>query len=531
MIRTLRRASLPAIVCCTVLAAFGAHADTMRKYGAWTVTCAAEAYCTASSRLTGRQAAPYTYQLRVTRFASGEREIAFLPAAAAPAPGGPIVVAVDSGTRFTLQADSGYRQVGGNTFVLAQAVTAELLAAMRRGRQAAFTYKTAAGARQQPSFALRGLSQALTAAGIDAQPQPARAAAAPAAASKSRGEATAPAQVPTAAAEQSESAKRSTAQGAAAPAESQPAGEAPRVTTEPAAATSGPPPVVLPGPALEPAAGVKPTQAAAPAAGRKRVKAVQQFACRGNEPFWSLIVDHDTARYAPLRAGAVQEIALAGKLRVTGEGRTPEVDWRGKAADGGAYRVLIRERPCADTMSDTSGADAGAAQGGAALPYRASLTLPDGKVVEGCCSAGLTFARAAPEQAQLDDAPIADLAAKPPGDWSRFLLELLPGIDACLARTPGGAPYTTKAWPMNQGLVGVRTRNAVAGWFECVAQYDGRSVQRFEAVTAEAGPLPGEGYVLYTPASGQPLAGNCWQHERVVDFSGTALGWLSTNGC
>lgn len=521
MIRSLHHAFPPFVLCMALAAAASAHAESVRKYGAWTVSCAADAYCTASSRLAARNAA-YAYLLRVSRFASGAREIAFLAAAAAPATGEPIGVAIDTQKRFTLEAGSGYRHVSGGTFLLAQDLTDEMLAAMRKGRQITFTYTGAAGVRRQPTFALRGFSQALEAADIAVEPAAAGvgSTAAPAAdvAATAAPEQSQPVQPP---AERAPPAPPQAARSS--PVQPEPARSA---AARDAGVSETAAPAALPGPALEQVADTSRAPASPPPAGHKRVKAVQQFACRGNEPFWSLVVDRDTARYtAPANADS-GPVTLTGKLRVTGEGRTPDVDWRGKAPDGSAYRVLIQQQTCADTMADAAGGE-----GVASFPYRAKLTLPGGNVVQGCCSAGLEVVRPASQQPSLDDVPVADVSSKPPGDWSRFLLELMPGIEACLARTPGTSPYATKAWPMNGGLIGVRTRNAVAGWFECVAAYDGRAIVRLDPVTAESGPLPGEGYVLYTPVSGQPLAGNCWHHERVVDFIGKTLGWLSTNRC
>jgi putative lipoprotein len=126
---------------------------------------------------------------------------------------------------------------------------------------------------------------------------------------------------------------------------------------------------------------------------------------------------------------------------------------------------------------------------------------------------------------------VADLAARSASDWSRFLMEMLPAVAGCLEKTPGAGPYVTKAWLMNRGLIGVRTRNVTAGWFDCVAQIDGHVIERFEPVTAEVGPVPGEAAVVFTPAGGTPLSGTCWQHERVLDRDGNLLGWLSANNC
>jgi uncharacterized membrane protein len=571
----LAAALLPALV----------HAEDGRKqFGRWVASCSAGAYCAASTRITGGGEG-YAYQLRVSRFASGNQEIVFIPATAAPAPDSPLQVSVDKNPALSLPPGSGYRRVGtSSTFVLGADAAGALLHAMSGGQQVTFAYTRAGGQPVRISFPLMGLPQALKFAGVSV---PATQASAPAAAPReasaerstqrepkkqarreAAGHAPDPASTRTAAttadaqtaavplqAPAAVSPPAPSVQQEAAPDTAQDAKNASHAASAVDAAaqstmpgTSGPDGGSRPDVALKPVA--PPSAAARPTAvARKRTKAVTQFACRGSEPAWSLVIDHDTARYLALQDGEPQAVPLKGKLKVTGEGRTPDVDWRGKSADGGSYKVLIQEQACADTMADAS-ADR------TTFAYRARLTLPNGKLVQGCCNAGLeTVAQAQPapapapaalpgaaarldppklEQAvatNLDQAPVAQLFAKRPDDWSRFLLELKPAIDACLDRTPGGAAYVTKAWPMNRGLVGVRTRNGGAGWFDCVAGYDGRSVQRFAPVTADAGPVQGEGNVLYTPIAGVPLQGKCWRQERVVDGGGTPLGWLSSNGC
>jgi len=100
-----------------------------------------------------------------------------------------------------------------------------------------------------------------------------------------------------------------------------------------------------------------------------------------------------------------------------------------------------------------------------------------------------------------------------------------------VSRTPGPSPYVTKAWPMNKGFVGVRTRGGDGGWFGCIALADGTSVDRFEMLPRGEPLLPGENVTLFTPAGGTPRAGNCWEHERVLDTAGKLLGYLSYNKC
>ena len=470
------------------LAPYGATAELRMQFKAWSVTCAGERYCSASTRL--RSDDPelrYAYLLRVSRYESGEREIAFLAARDRPANDAEIAVRVDGKPAAALAPESGWRAVGGgNTFLVAGGHVAALLEAMRTGKRVELRYRSTRGKPVVVEFPLAGFAPAL--AVVD--PGPAR-----------RAQQPPPAQprAPTAA--------------AAVDAEpgSQPAVVMVDADPQSSAAVSAPTPPA------------KRAAGPAPAAGRKRVKAVRQFACRGNEPSWNLTIDNDRARFELLFDGQPTAIALAGKLGVSGEGRTPDVDWRGKSADGRAYRALIQQQSCADSMSD--------AEGQTAFDYRVQFTLPGGRTLIGCCNAGLeqrVEARAEPDPAQ---APAAALGTKSPVDWSRMLMEMLPAIDACLARTPGASPYVTKAWSMNRGMVGVRTRNATVGWFECIAQSDGKVIDQFGPVQSGAPPVPGEETVLYTPAAYAPPSGNCFTHERVMDAGGGHIGGLSTNEC
>ncbi len=515
-------------------------ADGKRQFGAWSTMCSGDAYCSASTRVVAPGATgTYSFQLRISRFAAGTHEVVFLPARDTPKPGEPIRLQVDQGAAVMLQADEGYRRIGnGSTYGLAAEAADALLAAARNGKQLRISYADASGKPVVASFNLSGLPAALAAIGI--KPTIAKPALAPIPAVAATADtATAPLTSPkpemdSAAAVQ---AKPEAAPGrppAQASAQAAPPAAQKRTVVADAGSATALPPASIPAATLHndavAAQRTAPPEAtsAPPAPGRKRVKAVQQFVCQGNEPFWALAIDRDTARYLALgTTGEPERLDLAGKLRVTGEGRTPDVDWRGKSPDGRAFQALIQERTCTDPMAE--------AQGKGPFAYRVTLTLPGGKAVKGCCQAGAApSAEPSADEAPPRDAsglPVADLATRSASDWSRFLLDLLPAVDSCLEKTPGAGPYVTKAWMVAPGRVGVRTRNAVAGWFDCVAQANGRVVERFAPVTADSGSLPGEAMVLFTPARGSLLAGKCWQHERVLDRDGTLVGWLSANSC
>jgi uncharacterized membrane protein len=187
-------------------------------------------------------------------------------------------------------------------------------------------------------------------------------------------------------------------------------------------------------------------------------KLIRQFTCRASEPFWNLSVDNSNARFVSLSgSGEPQAVVLVGKLGITGEGRTPDVDWRGKSDTGASYRALINETQCVDSAADKDAQTQ--------YDYRVQITMPGGKVLRGCCNAGLDTEGPQPAAA-VDDLPVADLKSKASDDWTRLLPDLLPGMQACLDKTPGPSAYVTKAWPMNRGMVGTRTRNRDGGWFE-----------------------------------------------------------------
>jgi putative lipoprotein len=127
--------------------------------------------------------------------------------------------------------------------------------------------------------------------------------------------------------------------------------------------------------------------------------------------------------------------------------------------------------------------------------------------------------------------PLFDAAAKAADDWSRFLLDLMPAINACLREPVGDLPRVVKAWPMSHGMVGVRLQNIDGGRHQCIAAADGAVVDQVELLAFDAAPAPGEGNPIFTPADGAYPGGACFHHERVETADGRFLGWLSARVC
>jgi len=505
--------STPAIV-------LAAAAEVRNSTGAWVTVCRpGGGYCTTSSRLPARATGgSYEYLLRISRATpEAAPEIAILITGPRPRVDALITLQVDRSSPIELAAGSGYRVLAlGGTYILDATAATTLLDELRKGKQVELRYDT----RDAPvakTFSLTGFTQALAfferTQGSALPATPSKIAIAPASTAPTPA---APAPAPPVVA------PTETAQ---APVDMQPA--QPVAPPMPSSTESLPSPLPLP-PPPEPrkpaAAPTRIAQSSSQIPGRRRVaKLIRQFTCRASEPFWNLSIDNANARFVSLSgSGEPQAVVLVGKLGITGEGRTPDVDWRGKSDTGASYRALINETQCVDSAANKDAQTQ--------YDYRVQITVPGGKTLRGCCNAGLDTEGPQPAAAG-DDLPVADLKSKASDDWTRLLLDLLPGMQACLDKTPGPSAYVTKAWPMNRGMIGTRTRNRDGGWFECIANSDGQSVGHIEMLPKAAAPLPGEAVAVFTPAAQTPPSGNCYRTERVQDAAGKWVGWLSSNGC
>jgi putative lipoprotein len=125
---------------------------------------------------------------------------------------------------------------------------------------------------------------------------------------------------------------------------------------------------------------------------------------------------------------------------------------------------------------------------------------------------------------------VAELKSEGKGIWIEHFEDLQPAIIACLAENPGDLVSVLKAWPMNHGMVGVRTVNGNGGRYDCLVPADGLGRVHTELVETTTNILPGEDEVRFTPASGAYPGGKCFSHER-LEQGGTFVGWLSQKTC
>ena len=100
-----------------------------------------------------------------------------------------------------------------------------------------------------------------------------------------------------------------------------------------------------------------------------------KLSCSGSEPFWSLAIAGDRARFQaanPELAGGGSD--FTGKATAVANHRPATSVWRGRSASGQSDLVaLIVPLECGLPSGDK-------------VPYRVRLSLPDGAALTGCCN-------------------------------------------------------------------------------------------------------------------------------------------------
>jgi heat shock protein HslJ len=129
------------------------------------------------------------------------------------------------------------------------------------------------------------------------------------------------------------------------------------------------------------------------------------------------------------------------------------------------------------------------------------------------------------KNAAAQPAPAA--SAKLESDWSRLIGDLLPAIQACLTQPAVPVERVLKAWPMNDGMVGVRLRSPDGHRFDCIAPHTGGPAERLNGLMPEDAKMPGEGDPVFIPKRVSPPPVRVELLERVVDGAGAVQGWLS----
>jgi len=171
-----------------------------------------------------------------------------------------------------------------------------------------------------------------------------------------------------------------------------------------------------------------------------------------------------------------------------------ERDYRenGMRVVAGAVTITILNQPC--TAS------------GVELPYVAHVIF-EGVAYQGCARRGVN---------ESGDG----------GGWASVLPDLIPAIDACLARA-GARARVTFATALDEGETSVRLREANGGRRECITA--GGQVTLYETLS-DLDRRSGEGYPEFARGS-RPAAQTCRAIEPAVSRSGEQLGWLIRPSC
>jgi hypothetical protein len=119
-------------------------------------------------------------------------------------------------------------------------------------------------------------------------------------------------------------------------------------------------------------------------------------------------------------------------------------------------------------------------------------------------------------------------------NWASYLPELIPAIDACLARAGARTARVTTASALADGEVAVRVRARDGERNACVAAADGARVEAFEPIL-DTDRLGGEGDPEFVRAFGEdpapPPANRCGAGAEARDAAGVLLGWLLRQSC
>lgn len=200
---------------------------------------------------------------------------------------------------------------------------------------------------------------------------------------------------------------------------------------------------------------------------------------------WELRLLDDYAQF--VRPGLGQDGGLPG-----------ERDYRehGMRVLAGPLTITLRHEECS-------------LPSGNALPYTAHV-LFEGVAYEGCARRGVVEGE------------------RP--TWASVLPELLPAIDACLARVSARPARITTASALDEGVVSVRIREADGSRRECIASAVGDQVQAYEPVS-DLDRRAGESDPEFQRGEARPQAEQCRSVEPAMTPSGEQIGWLVRRSC
>jgi uncharacterized membrane protein len=202
----------------------------------------------------------------------------------------------------------------------------------------------------------------------------------------------------------------------------------------------------------------------------------------GSEGAWELSLLEDYAQFS--RPGLGEDGGITGER---------DYRERGMRVVGGPLTITLMLQAC--TAS------------GIELPYTAHV-LFEGVPYQGCARRGI------------------DAGERP--TWASVLPELLPAVDACVARASAPPVRVTFAAELGEGEISVRMREANGSRHECITS--GGEVALYETLS-DVDRLTGEGEPEFQRGGAAPPAGRCRAAEPALDRGGEQIGWFLRNRC
>jgi uncharacterized membrane protein len=252
--------------------------------------------------------------------------------------------------------------------------------------------------------------------------------------------------------------------------------------------------------------------------------------CQGNEPPWTLDLAGGTARLSLLGeedADFTGEATVLPQLKVQA--------WRGRPGGGrvGDLVAFVSKTTCGDSMSD------------AKRPFTARVSLPDGRLLAGCCRPSTLFRSGSGTAAEPGGTPAVALGMSPPkapapaatpaapamptpNDWATEIEKFLPALRSCVNEALRTEAVVLIERKPNDNIHMV-LRLPDKRYADCqVSSYGpARVIRRGKNAALK----PEEQVALLTLLPGQPPIGSCDRTEPALDEKGTPFGWITRKGC
>lgn len=233
---------------------------------------------------------------------------------------------------------------------------------------------------------------------------------------------------------------------------------------------------------------------------------VQGLECRGDEGGWRLDATRTTGQFSST-VPRKREIVFRGALQVLSS--PTAIVWRGDSTHLPRETLVLTARDAA-CRTPIPGA------------YRALMSIRAGEATTGCCIVRAGY------DARV--APVFASAGRPAEDWTRALPDLLPAINACVARAGPRLKGVTQA-AASGATARVRMVEVGGNAVECTVDASGRGTPVLTPAGATEATPAGAGNALFYPPREPPPIVACGRLERVLAPRGAVAGYVHFDPC